>query len=1004
MAFFFFQYFLMDFLFICVMNINFQNNYNYQEVSSFDLINLDFGNDRNYTILKFINNKFGDIIFQSNKQVDIFVYNNINDIKIDGKGDFIDYNWNSCSIFNFYIHKNDKKFIEKADYFFIILSKNSSITVKIFNEFDVKSVENKNNFSKLSVQSKEILHEEILKTNFTNDNCSYLYYINISNYNINEENVIEIEIPADENLKQFFSIKNELINEKSEIKEPKNFLFDYSLRNIKGNLKYYFFLPFKKLNQSNKFFIFSINYSGEYNITSTIYLPKRIEEIKINNKNISNCHINTSISNDIRKYIKLKFSDGFPKKENVFIFIKENKASILYQGNLFMKDSNLPNNVFHLFQLFIVAKDSKKKENLENTITIGLKGDSGNVEIQIKIDSHNIIFNYEPRSSNKVFFLELINCNDELILVENYDNDIPNYNHLLIEELYGEYNLSYNTPIDSIDFLDTPRKKVETDIISIESQPSIFYSLKCKAPTNIKLKYIKDITKENYKKKILEGEEILGNLKENIEYELNTNVSNILYIFHIESKNKIQMKYNQMTYTIDKNNPFTDKIANKETNPSFSIEKKDKQDKNSFFQFYLTSTYLYSNIIEGNNEIEYSKKKVSFKFRKDILYDYVTIEIIPKKGVKKIFIYYDYVKIKEEEGKFYIPNPSNYYYFENNYIFKFSNPYNKFHNKIKEDEFIFFLIDFKHEEKDFNIFINIRYYYNNKIQNLNERTLTPVYINTNYRIFGDEFNENKSQVLIMNINKCNKENDYSLFTFYENDNNLIANKKIPDDITFIFQENLYNNTYLIINQLNSSNGNFSSDDLLINFFYTYKEVYDLYLFEEKLKINLTDNGRKVNISWSKYLFFEDIDYEVSTNYSLYILPKNSTLNGFCAFINEEPNITISNQTNIELYLSPGDYKINIISYSLEEDYPSYSIYEELIINIPPRSILSYIILIIIGLISLIILIFFIYKCWMKKKKKHKKYSSKTGYVIMNSLEPKERNGHVIINEELIHFD
>ena len=217
MAFFFFQYFLMDFLFICVMNINFQNNYNYQEVSSFDLINLDFGNDRNYTILKFINNKFGDIIFQSNKQVDIFVYNNINDIKIDGKGDFIDYNWNSCSIFNFYIHKNDKKFIEKADYFFIILSKNSSITVKIFNEFDVKSVENKNNFSKLSVQSKEILHEQILKTNFTNDNCSYLYYINISNYNINEENVIEIEIPADENLKQFFSIKNELINEKSEI-------------------------------------------------------------------------------------------------------------------------------------------------------------------------------------------------------------------------------------------------------------------------------------------------------------------------------------------------------------------------------------------------------------------------------------------------------------------------------------------------------------------------------------------------------------------------------------------------------------------------------------------------------------------------------------------------------------------------------------------------------------------------------------------------------------------
>ena len=130
MAFFFFQYFLMDFLFICVMNINFQNNYNYQEVSSFDLINLDFGNDRNYTILKFINNKFGDIIFQSNKQVDIFVYNNINDIKIDGKGDFIDYNWNSCSIINFYIHKNDKNLLKKKIIFLLFFQKILQLQLK----------------------------------------------------------------------------------------------------------------------------------------------------------------------------------------------------------------------------------------------------------------------------------------------------------------------------------------------------------------------------------------------------------------------------------------------------------------------------------------------------------------------------------------------------------------------------------------------------------------------------------------------------------------------------------------------------------------------------------------------------------------------------------------------------------------------------------------------------------------------------------------------------------
>ena len=128
----------------------------------------------------------------------------------------------------------------------------------------------------------------------------------------------------------------------------------------------------------------------------------------------------------------------------------------------------------------------------------------------------------------------------------------------------------------------------------------------------------------------------------------------------------------------------------------------------------------------------------------------------------------------------------------------------------------------------------------------------------------------------------------------------------------------------------------------------------------------------VTITWSQYLF-NDKDEAISTKYKLYILYQNSSINGICDLIKENENYTFTNETSYKLFLSEGDYKINIIAYSLDTKFPVFSIYNELIINIPQRSssifvVIGFIIIIVFG--SSLVFIFIYYGRNKKKKKRN----------------------------------
>ena len=118
------------------------------------------------------------------------------------------------------------------------------------------------------------------------------------------------------------------------------------------------------------------------------------------------------------------------------------------------------------------------------------------------------------------------------------------------------------------------------------------------------------------------------------------------------------------------------------------------------------------------------------------------------------------------------------------------------------------------------------------------------------------------------------------------------------------------------------------------------------------------------------------------------------MNGICDLINLTPNKTLKDETSYQLYLAEGDYKINIIAFSLDSKFPVYSIYEELIVNIPPRSLPIYVIIIIICFIIIICLFVFIF-IYCRKKNKSKKKSNFNVSGIRNNT---------ISNEELIPVD
>ena len=280
-------------------------------------------------------------------------------------------------------------------------------------------------------------------------------------------------------------------------------------------------------------------------------------------------------------------------------------------------------------------------------------------------------------------------------------------------------------------------------------------------------------------------------------------------------------------------------------------------------------------------------------------------------------------------------------------VIKYSNPYDKFNSNVKDDEYVYLLVWFVTYFKFYPIYVDIRYYYNNSVVALKSSTPEILTEDKEYKIYGNK-NSKEFDKILLNINKCNCSKNYSMKTFYENNENLIMEENIINDRTFLFHDNLFNNTKLVFKQENNNdishcddNKNkefhsasyYNNGDLYMNYFPINKYVY---------------NGLKITNNFS-------ITYEESYTSVIFI----------------PPNISLINKNNFECNLDKGKYKISIIASIVDEYLPLTTYYDFLEFEVHKKYNIKLIIIFsVIGFVliaSIIILIIYCKKKIQKEK-------------------------------------
>jgi hypothetical protein len=443
----------------------------------------------------------------------------------------------------------------------------------------------------------------------------------------------------------------------------------------------------------------------------------------------------------------------------------------------------------------------------------------------------------------------------------------------------------------------------------------------------------------------------------------------------------------------------------------------DKSTENNIYKFqtlsdvylktYLISNQYYKNIVSGLTEITSETKAIAFKVRKDIFFDFFVMKLYSDDPTKNIYCSYE-LKIVEskyiEKGKVMVGFNEIEKFQKNNIFLKFSNPYNKFDSRIKNEDYVFLLISFNNTNEDYYpVYTDIRYYYNDQIINIEESKPKILLSQKEYQIFGDSNNHEKNKILL-NINKCNITKDYYIKSYYEDFNNIIAEDKISGIRNILFHDNLYNNTkFLLYSNINTKenvtdNNNiknsllqasyYQNGDLYMNYFSINESLFKSIKITQDYKISYKDDLTTITLSWNDFITNKNIIKNLNVNYSLYILPQNSPINTICQMTLVPPNVSIINKNKYEPKLPKGQYKVGIFVSVINDEFPMTTFYDFSSIDVPQRINIRLIIIIAVAIVLIIAIILFI--IWKKKRNKDiLNKISKSGMISMASIFDRE---------------
>ena len=894
---------------------------------------------------------------------------------------------------------------------------NISIFLLFFVIISVESNENNNNTKYI----KRKLMPFSLLIDYWNINQSYIFYVDVRFYKESYENVLQIlgDIKLVNNLT--VSEIDESIIEKNDseiiIKEKYEKNFHIKLR-PKPKM-HYFEVLIKKHHKDQKYFAILVKPRLTQNhVEAHITVSTIIQERKIKKELISNGSIyiqELSMDTKRERFYKFIFNDINFKKSNLILFIADKGVSAFYINTTISYGRHTG--------LFIIPKNNSIIGN-ELVIYLSLIGPANRTKFQVMLDDdHDIIFRYGSERLFTSLFIERLNCSKDIYIFEDYsyisNNDLNQINHLDISSIYGDYQLIYYENIASnitnIFRANNYTKKIlKENVVNRIVGISNVLKLSCKNPTLLRLRYFK----ENIKLILLEGQEVIYHLdkKEAGYYDIDiyneniirTNKTNRNYKFYFgyykleKNESESEIKTTLITTSsrgllvdseINENNTFAllDLYHEKESpDRKFMI---DVKEDNLYFRLYLISNQYYKNIVEGLTKIIYEEKQLAFKIRKDIVFDYFIFKAYSHNKSSLISLEYDLKIIEKkdiEKDKVMLGMNTVKLYLKPELVIRYSNPYDKFNSHVKENEYVYLLILFVTYFTNYPIYVDIRYYYNNSVVPLKTSMPEILTDDKEYKIYGNK-NSAEFDKILLNINKCNCSKNYSVKTFYENNNNLILEENIINNRTFLFHDNLFNNTKLVFKK-NNINGNdinnkeinhcddndnenkefhsasyYNNGDLYMNYFPINKLIYNELKITKDFSITYEETYTSTFFKWQKYLSSDDIDYPV--NYSIYILPKISLVNTICQMSLIPPNISLINRNDLEFNLEKGKYKISIMASIVDDYLPLTTYYDFLEFEVHKKYNIKLIIIFsVIGFVLIALTIILIIYCKKKKQK------------------------------------
>ena len=866
-----------------------------------------------------------------------------------------------------------------------------------------------------------------------NNSQKYIYYIDIEDYKIGEENIIQI---CNEDYTIINNINVTEINES--IINDKVYNNSMDIEKIsKEKLKYrstlkfhYFEIIFKKREKNQKNFVILIETPEHMKNNSEIqlYVLSKIENINIYKNDIDNGQIflkEFEMDNKREKFIKFNFINIPFENKNLILYANEQKVTTFYLNNI---SSNQ-----YKTRLFVLEKESNNKRN--QSIYLSLLGEVNKTKIQISMDDeHDIKSYYGNQRKDVSLYIERLNCTKDFYLFEEYErNERTDNYHLFITPFYGDYKMVYYNNLLGPNITDIFRpnneKEITNKIIKITNNFNII-KLSCKSPTLLKFKYVR----ENYLVHIPDGREITTYIS---SFEIcddtliytDSFYKQYKFYFGLYGENEI---YNFTEVSIGVNG-YEKKISNKENKTSSyvttiyherSLTKNvfwcEGEDFGAYLKIFLISNDFYKNIIEGITELSKESNAIAFKLRKDIIFDYFIFKAYSDN--KSYLISCDYeLKIIEPKdivnGNVMVAINEISIEDKNEIYIRFSNPYDKYNSKINQEDYVYLLVKFdKIKNDNTTIYIDIRYYYNNSIITL-EHSKPNVILNGNeYKIFGDK-NIHENNKLLLNLYKCNEFN-YYLRTYYENNENIISEETIFNNKNILLHDNLFNNTKFIIYSNNSDNipiknnskslksaSYYENGDMYMNYFPLNESLYNSIKFKNNCNIFYEDQHyNKILFNWNDFIENKEIINNLQINYSLYILPIYSPIKTICQMSLIPPNISIINKNKYEIDLPKGDYKIGIIASIVNEEFPLISFYDFSNISVSIR--IDVILKIIISILSVLLFVGIVICCYYKKKKKEKdlmeemKFARKSRMMSMaNFFEYSDNEHEMILNDD-----